>query len=495
MRPRVAIVGAGLGGLSASIYLASRGVEVTLFEKNEAPGGKAGERWLGPYRFDTGPSLVTMRFVLEEVFRASGSALEREIELVPLDPLCRYHFDDGSVLDASADAALMAEAIGAFSRADGKRYTDFLRYAGKIYELTSELFLFNSITDPKALFTLSSLKTLMRIWQIDPFRTVDASVRRFFTDPRIIQLFDRYATYNGSDPYRAPATLNIIPYVEYALGGFYVRGGISALVDALTRRARSLGVRLETGVDVREIVVEGGRASAVASERGTVSGFDAVVSNADAVHTLTQMMRGSSRRTLGRTPEPSSSGVVFLWAVGREHPSLAHHNIFFSRDYRKEFHEIFGEGIVPNDPTVYVSITSKTDPGHAPRGAENWFVLVNVPSSEEGLTDHDLARLRERVLARLRRAGVDPSVSLTAEEVIRPQDFRDRFHAYRGSIYGWSSNSRSAAFLRPANRVRSVRGLYLCGGAAHPGGGIPLVLLSGRIAARLCLRDLGLGEP
>jgi diapolycopene oxygenase len=194
---------------------------------------------------------------------------------------------------------------------------------------------------------------------------------------------------------------------------------------------------------------------------------------------------------LKRTPEPSSSGLVFLWAVGERHPALAHHNIFFSADYPQEFKEIFGEGSPPRDPTVYVSITSKTDPDHAPPGSENWFVLVNVPSTDEGLSDDAVRALRQKVLARLGRWGIALEGAIRGEEVIRPQDFRYDFNAYRGSIYGWASNSRSAAFLRPANRVRAIRGLYLCGGTAHPGGGIPLVILSGKIAASLYLRDHG----
>ncbi len=491
MSRRVAIVGAGLGGLSAALHLASRGVSVTVFEKTDVPGGKAGQVTLGPYRFDTGPSLVTMSFVLEELFRQTGSSLSDHLQLVSLDPVCRYHFNDGSLLDARSDTELMARSIGALAPADGRQYKRFMRYSRRIYARTSELFLFNSLSDPRSLLRFSSLATLARIWQIDPLRTMDASVRRFFHDERIIQLFDRYATYNGSDPYRAPATLNIIPYVEHELGAFYIRGGIYHLVEALVRQAERLGVEFHMESPVRAILTDGGKARGVETDKGSFSGFDAVVSNADAVYTMQQLVPKGTRRRM-RMGEPSSSGLVFLWGVGKEHGDLAHHNIFFSGDYRREFREIFGELAIPTDPTVYVSITSKTDREHAPVGSENWFVLINVPSQEDGLTAQDVDRLRDRVLGRLRASGLDPSPAIEQERVIRPQDFIERFHAYRGSLYGWSSNSRSAAFLRPANRARVPRGLYLCGGAAHPGGGIPLVVLSGKIAASLCLRDLGL---
>jgi len=323
-------------------------------------------------------------------------------------------------------------------------------------------------------------------------------VRRFFRDARIVQLFDRYATYNGSNPYRAPATLNIIPYVEHELGGFYVKGGMFRLVEALVRVAERLGVRLETGVAVEQIVVESGRARRIVVDGGTRGPYDAVISNADAIHTLTKLVSPASGRASGGTTlEASSSGLVFLWGIRKSHPELAHHNIFFSSDYREEFSHIFERRVPPEDPTVYVSITSKTDPEHAPARSENWFVLLNVASSESGLSDGDVALLRQRVLNRLDRSGFGVRSAIEVEDLIRPQDFQQRFDALGGSIYGLSSNSRSAAFLRPANRVRAVKGLYLCGGSAHPGGGIPLVMLSGGIAAALCLRDLGLrpSEP
>lgn len=496
MKSHVAIIGAGLGGLSAAIRLASRGVRVSLFEQNLAPGGKAGEVRLAGYRFDTGPSLLTMPFVLRDVFAQAGTTMEEALELVGLDPLCRYQYDDGSVLEASSNREAMVQAIGRLSPDDAHRYGDFLRYGRRIYELTSGPFLFNSISDLHSILKLRNLRTLFRIWQIDPFRTVDRSVRRFFRDERIIQLFDRYATYNGSNPYRAPATLNIIPYVEHELGGFYVKGGMFRLVEALWRAADRLGVRLETGVRVLEIALEAGRARHIVTDAGVRGPFHAVISNADAIHTLTKLVRPpATKASSAATLEPSSSGLVFLWGVRKIHSALAHHNIFFSADYRKEFSQVFELGVPPEDPTVYVSITSKTDPAHAPEGSENWFVLLNVASSDSGLSEADVAFLRRRVLDRMERSGFGVSTAIEAEEVIRPQDFREKFGAFRGSIYGLSSNSRSAAFLRPANRVRGVRGLYLCGGSAHPGGGVPLVLLSGRIAASLCLNDLGLSSP
>jgi phytoene desaturase len=333
--------------------------------------------------------------------------------------------------------------------------------------------------------------TLFSLWRIDPFRTVHQAVSSFFNDPRLVQLFDRYATYNGSNPYRAPATLNVIPHVEFTLGGFYPKGGVAQLARVMAALAQRRGVTIHRNADVDSILIEGQRAAGIRLRDGRDVRADAVISNADAVHTLTRMLgeEGERYRRYAEL-EPSSSGLVFLWGIRGEHSGLAHHNIFFSSDYRREFEELFDRRVPPSDPTTYVAVTSKTDPDHAPRGHENWFVLINMPSTEPGTPPPDRAAVRAQVLAKLARHGFDVRGKIVAERMIGPEEFERRFNANRGSIYGLSSNSRASAFLRPRNRVRGIRGLYLCGGSAHPGGGIPLVITSGRLAAEACLEDL-----
>ena len=479
MADRIAVVGAGLGGLSAAIHLAGRGKQVTVYEKNETPGGKASELRASGFRFDTGPSLLTMPFVLQELYDAADAQPEERVELVPVDPICRYFYPDGAMLDANTDEQTFREQVRALSPSDADAVTRFLDYSQRIYELTSDIFLFHSLTDLKALLRPNNLRTLLRLPQIDPFRTVHEGTTSFFRDPRIVQLFDRYATYNGSNPYAAPATLNIIPYVEYRLGGYYVRGGMYALVRSVEPIARRLGVDFRYGASVERITVDGGRVTGVKL---------AVVSNADAVFTMTRLLdatgAGAERRSRRyERLEPSCSGLVFLWGVRGRHERLAHHNIFFSEDYATEFDDIFVRHLPPHDPTVYVSITSRADATHAPEGHENWFVLVNMPHVTEENRHADPAVTRAAVLRRLRRAGFDIEADIVFEESITPAELERRFNANRGSIYGISSNSRNAAFLRPRNALRSPKGLYLCGGAAHPGGGVPLVLLSGKLAA------------
>lgn len=497
MKPRhVVVIGAGLGGLSAAIRLAARGHRVEIFERTDAAGGKAGEVRAAGFRFDTGPSLVTMPFVVEELFRSAGERLSDHLELVPLSPLCRYFYPDGSRLDAFADAGAMEAAVRAFSPPDAGRVRAFLAYSERLYRLTSDVFIFSPFGDAWRKPNIRNLGTLFSLWRIDPFRTVHQAVASFFNDQRLVQLFDRYATYNGSNPYRAPATLNVIPHVEYTLGGFYPKGGIARLGSSMEALARRLGVTIHLNADVASIVFAGKRAGGIRLADGTEVRADAVISNADAVHTLTSMLGdGGKRFRRYREMEPSSSGLVFLWGVRGNHAGLAHHNIFFSSDYRREFEELFDRRVPPSDPTTYVAITSKADPDHAPEGHENWFVLVNMPSTDPSRPPTDVGRMRERVLAKLRSHGFDISGAIAFERVITPEDFQSRFNANRGSIYGLSSNSRTSAFLRPRNRVRGIGGLYLCGGSAHPGGGIPLVVVSGKLAADACLKDSRMGDP
>lgn len=489
MADTIGIVGAGLGGLSAAIHLALRGKHVTVYEANAAAGGKAAELRREGYRFDTGPSLLTMRFVIEEIYRVADARDDERVEFVPVDPICRYFFADGAVLDASADEGAFREQVRVLSPSDADAVTRFLDYSQRIYDRTADIFLFNPLTELKHVLRWKNLGTLLRLPQIDPFRTVHEGVRSHFTDPRLVQLFDRYATYNGSNPYTAPATLNIIPFVEYRLGAYYVRGGVYALVRSLEAIAQRLGVEFRYDARVDRITVRTGAVTGVEVD-GIHHAHDAVVSNADAVATITRLLSRTGRKSARRAAryerlEPSCSGLVFLWGVRGQHERLAQHNIFFSEHYADEFADIFQRRIPPREPTVYVSITSKADPAHAPKDGENWFVLVNMPYLTEENRAVDVGRVRTAVLRRLRAAGVDIEANIAFEEVITPADLEHRFAANKGSIYGVSSNTRGAAFLRPQNRISDPKGLYLCGGSAHPGGGVPLVLLSGKIAAEL----------
>ncbi len=455
------IICAGFGGLSAAIHLAARGVQVVVHERQSVAGGKASEIEADGFRFDTGPSLLTMPFVLEELYEVADARPEERVTLMPVDPICRYLFPDGTVLDAAADEEEFRSQVSALAPGEDEAVRRFLDYSQRIYELTSDIFLFNSLGDLKKLLRWRNVPTMLRLPQIDAFRTVHQGVASFFQDARLRQLFARYATYNGSNPYVAPATLNIIPYVEFRLGGYYVQGGIYALVRSLRAVAERLGVRFEFGSDVETIKTQQGQVRGLIADE-TFFAADAVISNADAVHTMTQLTQISRRRKRRfEKLEPSCSGLVFLWGVRGQHGKLAQHNILFSENYREEFSDIFTRLQPPVDPTVYVSITSRADPAHAPQGCENWFVLVNMPYLTEANRGEVVDMMRERILLRLRKAGIEVASDILHESVVTPEDLEKRYNANRGSIYGISSNARSAAFLRPQNSVRAIPGLDL----------------------------------
>lgn len=487
---RVAVVGAGLGGLAAAIHLARGGHRVVILEKNGRVGGKMNVFAEKGYRFDTGPTLLTMPFLLQELFAAAGRRLEDHLDLVRLDPICRYYWPDGTRLDASSNVEAMEAQISRISPRDAGRYGPFMERAGKIYAAGSGPFLFTPFMSLGMGGMLRQARHLSALLKIDAFRTLDQAVSASFSDPRIRQLFNRFATYNGSSPYLAPATLQIIPYVEFAMGGWYIRGGMYRLAEVLAAIARDLGVEIRTGLPVARIVSAGGRVSGVLDQNGEMHRADAVICDADALYAQASLLGEAGRGRRGAA-EPSMAGFVMLLGVRRRFPELAQHTILFSADYREEFDAIVRRGIPPEDPTVYLSLSCLQDEQHAPAGGSNLFVLVNAPALG-GAFDwgEQAARYREKVLGKIRSQGImirDEEIDV--EKIVTPEEFAGMYNAHRGSIYGTSSNGRMAAFVRPPNRSRMIRNLYFAGGSAHPGGGIPLVLLSGKLAARLLMED------
>lgn len=482
----VPVIGAGLGGLSAAIHLKSRGYDTEIFERNSHTGGKMSEWQADGYRFDTGPSLLTMPEVIDDLFTAAGKDRRDYLDFSPVSPVCRYIWPDGSALDASTDMDEMSTAIAKISPRDAANYPAFMAYCQRIHELTAEIFLHTPIHEWRKVMKKKFLPALFNLHQIDPLRNMHNGVRRFFSDPRIIQLFDRFATYNGSSPFLAPATLNIIPYVEHGLGGYYIRGGMYRLAEALTQLAKEMGIKILTNTEVTQIIVRGNRVKGLVVGDKFIN-CSQIICNGDVVTSFDKLIAGYSRKKaqLNRL-EPSLSGMVFMWGVQGESSQLAHHNIFFSDDYQKEFQQIFEERRAPDDPTVYVAITARTDATHAPAGCENWFVLLNMPYlQQEQEWPSMVEKMREAIFSKLLKSGIDIREKIAREKILTPQDFYQLYGSNRGSIYGISSNGKSNAFLRPANRCREIEGIYFAGGSTHPGGGIPLVLLSGKMSATL----------
>lgn len=486
-KKRCAVIGAGLGGLSASIRLASLGLEVDLYEKNEKPGGKAGSLRLGGFRFDTGPTLITMPFVIEDLFRSAGERVSDYLTLEPLESQCRYFYPDGTRLDVYAEHGRLLAELAEKTGEKPEAVSSYLDYCRDIYGHTAGLFLFSDLNELSSLPLRTGLRTLFSLHKLDAMRTVHRANASFFKDPRVIQLFDRYATYNGSDPYRAPATLNIIPHVEVNLGGYVIKEGVARLAGSLADLAEKTGVRLHPGRPADRILLDGKKAAGIGSG-GEEKAYDIVVSNAD-VHVTYRDLLGDGRTRPAKKYarlEPSSSALVFFWGIGRTFPELGIHNILFSRDYETEFDDIFAKKRCPEEPTVYITVSSKYNPADAPSGMENWFVLINTPYVQDQDWKEEVRLSRKRVLKKIGAVlGSDIEPLITCEEVLTPRNIESATRSRRGSIYGISSNSRTAAFKRQRVRSKTYKGLYFCGGSAHPGGGVPLVLLSGKICAEL----------
>jgi phytoene desaturase len=387
----------------------------------------------------------------------------------------------------------LVQEIGNFAPTEVTMFFRFLAHARTLFERAGPIFLMKERPSLRSFLSPRALDAL----RIDAHTTLHRLAQGYFRDPRLVQLIGRYATYNGSSPYKAPGTLAMIPYIEWAGGGWYIEGGLYRLVDALVRVADELGVSVRTGSEVGEILVEpraglrGARVSGVRMKGGGIVQADSVVVNADPVYAYDKLVPEEYRnRKLMRSIEqlePSCSGFVMLLGVRGDWEGLAHHNIFFSQDYRAEFKAIFERREPADDPTIYVAVTSKSDPTQAPAGHSNLFVLVNAPAlTPETDWDRWKGPYRDRIIAKLEGAGLTSlRERIVYENMITPLDFQERYNAWAGSIYGLSSNSRRTAFRRPPNRAPGLPNLYFVGGSVHPGGGIPLVLLSARLVARM----------
>lgn len=481
----VIIVGAGLGGLATAALLGARGLRVTVLEAADQEGGKLGFLETRGYRFDTGPSLLTMPGVLADLFADCGERLSDHLTLTPLDPACRYRWPDGRGFDAHANVTLMAAELEAFAAGSGQEYLKLAGRARRAF-LGAEAVYFSRLPGPPT----SYLKGLPpgSIAAMLPWPSLHALGRAAFSNPRLQDFLDRYATYSGSDPRRAPATLVSVLHAELGLGAHHVNGGLYAVVTALRGLAERRGAIFRFSSPVERILTSGGRATGVVTKQGEVLAAGAVIVNADP-HYLPRLLGRPKWRPPHLKAKPSTSGLALLVGVRGKLAELAHHNVFFPNNYEREFDDL-AAGRMPTDPTLYVCAPSRTDASLAPDGCENLFVLVNAPALPAGPDwTQETPAVTGPILAALARRGLDLSGRIEVLEARTPRDLAVRAGAWRGAIYGSAVEGMSGLF-RPSNRVPDVKGLYLASGGAHPGGGIPLALISGRLAARALQDDL-----
>jgi diapolycopene oxygenase len=497
---RIIVIGSGLGGLSAGCVLAARGHEVLVLERSGWLGGKAAVLQENGFRFDMGPTILTVPSVLKRVFGEANRRLEDYLDLVRLDPQWRSFFTDGSTLDLVENNDAMAARIQSFTgnaRA-AAGYRKLIELSRRQHDISQRYFFYRPVGGMRDMFDLRKTfepGTLGDVFSMRLGRTVGETMRSHVPDARVAQMLDHFTQYVGSSPDASPAVLCGIAHMQTSEGVWYPLGGTRAIPLALVRLATELGVKFQTGTGVRRIIASQGSVTGVETDQGEIIFAKTVVSNADAVRTHRELVNGEAGRRFEkrRRYEPACSGVVLYLGLRKKYDHLLHHNFIFSEDPHQEFHAIYKQGEPAEDPTCYVCAPASTEPEVAPPGGEALYVLVHTPYLRP---HHDWSKMfpryRKIILDKLRStAGLeDIEERIVHESALTPQDIHTRYHVLNGAIYGIASHGRFLGAFKPNNRSSDLRGLYLGGGAAHPGPGMPMVMMSGWIAADAADHDL-----
>ncbi|MBN3581206.1 phytoene desaturase [Algoriphagus aestuarii] len=485
MKKKALIIGSGIAGISASIRLAMKGYQVEVFEANHYPGGKLSELEIGGYRFDAGPSLFTLPDQVEELFRLAGKNPKEYFEYIKLPVACHYFWEDGTRLNAFAEVDKFAEEVENKLGEPASHISESLRQSAFIYEHLAPLFMHRSLHQIQTWTNPDALKSYLKMGKLGIFSTMNEANEKLFDNPKLVQLFNRYATYNGSNPYETPATLNIIPHLEFNIGAYFPKKGMHSITQSLFQLSKDLGVNYHFNQKVEEVLVEDKKAVGIKVASESIHA-DLVINNMDMVNAYKTILRKQKQPKLLLNQPKSSSALIFYWGITRNFPELDLHNIFFSDNYLEEFDHIFKKGSIYHDPTVYVNITSVYKPDDAPKDCMNWFTMINVPNNQSQDWDKLIAEARKNIIHKLNRilkTDVEPLIEV--EEILDPRKIELKTSSAQGALYGNSSNNKFAAFLRHANYSSSIKNLYFCGGSVHPGGGIPLCLLSAKIMSEM----------
>jgi len=475
------IIGAGIGGIATSIRLAKKGYDVEVYEQNNYLGGKLSVFEQDGFRFDAGPSLFTLPELVDDLVALQNENSNIEFPYKKLDESCRYFWEDGKRLTAFTNPEKFGAEVEKVLEVPSQVVVEYIKKAEFKYEKSAKIFLEKSLHKSSTFLSKEILPALLNIYKFGLFESMNQVNKRQLKDPKLVQLFNRFATYNGSDPYQAPGILTSIANLELNRGTFYPDNGMFQITETLCQVAESLGVKFHFNAEVEKIIVEGKEARGIQVNGKPISG-DAVVSNMDIYPTYKKLLADQKQPEYILNQERSSSALIFYWGINQEFSELGLHNIFFSDDYHQEFHHIFKTKTIASDPTIYVNITSKHTPSDAPKGMENWFVMVNVPSNSGQDWDQLIPGIKDSVIQKLNRIlGVDVASLIETENILEPRTIESKTSSYQGALYGSSSNNRYSAFLRHPNFHQKIKGLYFSGGSVHPGGGIPLCLLSAKI--------------
>ncbi len=472
---KICIAGAGIGGLAAAIRLARAGFEVHVFEQKPEAGGKMAEIKGSGYRFDAGPSLFTMPHYVDRL-------LDPDIHFSyhKLDTLCHYFFPDGNFFPCPAEEESFVSNAAAVFGEKTESLQKHLNYSKYLYKITAPVFLEKSLHRLSTYTHKNGIRGIVNLPFIGIFRSMHAANSKRFRNRNLVQLFDRYATYNGSNPWKAPSTLNVIPHLEMGMGAYMPKGGMISIARALQKQAIRLGVHFHFKHTVSAIRKDSSRITGIVANDTEIP-TDLLLSNLDV--RLTYKLLNLPLPTKIRTAEPSSSALIFYWGIKGNFPNLDLHNILFSGDYKREFQNIFEKGSIDEDPTVYINISSKMESSDAPKDCENWFVMINTPANRGQNWDAMRQKARELIIKKI--SDIEPMIEF--EDFLDPVRIESFTGSTFGSLYGSSSNNMLSAFFRQANFSSNTKGLYFCGGSVHPGGGIPLCILGGNIASDIII--------
>lgn len=485
MHHKAIIIGTGIAGLATSIRLKTSGYNVKVFESNSYPGGKLHQVNTNGFRFDMGPSLFTMPWLVDDLFQLCNRDPKDYFLYKKKSTICNYFWEDHTTFSVDSDREKFISKASSKFNESSESLRKYLEVNKNKYELTKAIFLEKSLHKWDTYLSPKTLKAISKIGHMGINKTLDQWNSDFFRNPKLVQLFNRFATYNGSSPYKTPGIMSMIPHLEMGLGTYFPKGGMHSITTSLHALAKEIGVEFSFDNPVHEIVVKNKKAVGVVSKLGAENA-SLVVSNMDVHPTYNRLLTKQKRPEKVLKQERSSSALIFYWGIQGKFPQLDLHNIFFSDDYESEFAHIFDKKSLHTDPTVYINISSKEEPGDAPKNCENWFVMINAPGNYGQNWEELKRQARENILNKLGRIlKQDIEGLITEEMVLEPMSIEANTSSYRGALYGASSNSKFAAFLRHPNFSGKIKNLYFCGGSVHPGGGIPLCLLSAKIVSEL----------